>query len=168
MNPRYLILLHCSALIATSAIITSVAHSQTLAAPSIERIDPKTVKLGPVRHESLTPQQIERLRKLQIALAEVDDTPLAKWIDDFRYDAYPDREIAVFEAIAHAYQAFCAARQRTIAQKQDVFALLLDRSGTTNEDTLKNHKLKVLTLQEAKEALSYYRKPAAPILLRQR
>lgn len=173
MNPKYPILLHCAALIATTDMLISVANGQTMpfsteTNPSIERIDPKTVKPGSVRHETLTPQQVERLRKLQIALAEVDDSPLAKWIDDFRYDKYPDREIAVFEAIAQAYQAFCAARQRTIAQKQDAFALLIDRSGTTDEDTLKNHKLKVLTLQEAKEALSYYRKPAAPVLIKQR
>lgn len=149
-------------------MFTSNANSQTPATPPIQRIDPKTVKPGPVRHETLTPQQTERLRKLQIALAEVDDTPLAKWIDDFRYDADPDREIAVFEAIAQAYQTFCTARPRTLAQKQDAFALLLDRSGTTDEDTLKNHKLKILTLQEAKEALSYYRKPSAPIQVIQR
>jgi len=128
-----------------------------------ERIETEKLKPGPVRHETLTPQQIERLRKLQAALAEVDDSPLEKWIDDFRHDADPDREIAVFEAIAQGYQAFCSSRFRTVAQKQDVFGLLLERSGTTEEDVLAHRKLKVLTPEEAREALSYYKKAATPI-----
>jgi len=110
------------------------SDGRTRATPRIERLKTNEIKLGPVRRETLTPQQIERLRKLQVMLAEVDDSPIEKWIDDFRYDADPDREIAVFEAVAEAYQAFCSARPRTLAQKKDAFGLLLDRSGSTDED----------------------------------
>jgi len=101
-------------------------------------------------------------------LAEVDDSPLQKWIDDFRHDSNPDREIAMFEAVAEAYQTFCSRHSRTLAQKQDVFGLLLERSGTTEDDVLAHRKLKVLTSEEAKEALSYYHKAAMPIQVIQR
>ena len=135
------------------------AHSygQTRATPRFERLKTDEIKLGPVRRETLTQQQIERLRKLQVALAEVDDSPTEKWIHDFCYDANPDREIAVFEIVAEAYQAFCSARPCTLAQKKDAFGLLLDRSGSTYEDSLKNYKLRVLSIGEAKEVLSYYK-----------
>ena len=131
--------------------------------PRTERVKIDELKSGPVRHETLTPRQVERLRTLHAALSEVDDSPLQKWIDDFRHDANPDKEIAVFEAVAQAYQTFCSSRPRTIAQKQDVFGLLLERSSTTDEDALAHHKRMVLTMAEAREALSYYKKAATPI-----
>jgi hypothetical protein len=143
-------------------------EAQTSPTPRIERIETGTLKLGPVCHETLTPQQIERLHKVQAALSEVDDSPLEKWIDDFRRDADPDREIAVFEAVAQAYQAFCSTRPRTLPQKHDVFGLLLERSGTTEEDILTHRKLEVLTPEEAREALSYYKKAATAIEVIQR
>ncbi|MEA3188676.1 MAG: hypothetical protein QOD99_2506 [Chthoniobacter sp.] len=146
-----------------SLVLSPDSNGQAAPTPRIERIETEKLKPGPVRHATLTPQQIERLRKLQAALAEVDYSPLEKWIDDFRHDADPDREISVFEAIAQAYQAFCSARPRTLPQKQDVIGLLLERSGTTDEDVLAHRKLKVLTTEQAREALSYYKKAAIPI-----
>jgi hypothetical protein len=165
---------HFSIYILALAIICAMqgsgANGQTspAATPRIERLKTEDIKPGPVLHDTLTPHQVERLRKLRAALAEVDDSSLEKWIDDFRHDANPDREIAVFEAIAQAYQAFCTSRPRTLAQKQDVFNLLLERSGTTDEDVLKHRKLKALTIDDAKEALSYYKKAATPIQVIQR
>jgi hypothetical protein len=133
------------------------SDGQTRATQRIERLKTDEIQMGSVRRETLTGQQIERLRKLQVALAEVDDSPIERWIDDFRYDANPDREIGVFEAVAEAYQAFCSARPRDLAQKKDAFGLLLDRAGSTYEDSLKNYELRVLSIAEAKEVLSYYK-----------
>jgi hypothetical protein len=74
----------------------------------------------------------------------------------------------VYEAIAQAYSTFCSTRSRTIAQKQDALGLLVERSGTTDQDALKNHTLKALTHDEATEVLSYYTKTAMPIQVRKR
>jgi hypothetical protein len=166
MMRRELILVAAVAAICVTSL--SCSREQAPDAPTVTRFNVDDIKPGPTRHDSLTPEQVGRIRKLQVALAEVDDSSLEKWIDDFRGDADPDREIAVFEAVAQAYQAFCSSRPRTQAQKQDAFGLLLERSGTSEEDTLGQHKLKVLTLTEAKEALSYYNKEATPIQVRQR
>jgi hypothetical protein len=131
--------------------------------PSTQRIKTQDIEAGPLRHDSLTPQQADRLRAIQAALAEVDTNPLEKWIEAFRRDVNPDREISIFEAIAQAYQTFCAARPRTKAQKQDAYGLLIERSGTTDDDALRNYRLKALTLGEARELLSYYTRSAEPI-----
>jgi hypothetical protein len=131
--------------------------------PSPERVKTQDVEAGPVRHDTLTPQQLNRLRTVQATLAEVDASPLEKWIDDFKRDVNPDLEIAIYEAIAHAYQTFCSARPRTPAQKQDAYGLLLERSGTTDDNALRNYKLKALTIVDARELLSYYNKSAEPI-----
>ena len=127
------------------------------------RIPMKDIQVAPARHEALTPQQIACLQKLQATLAEVDNSLLEKWIDDFKRDENPDREIAVFEAIAQAYQTFCAAHPRTLPQKHDAYSLLSERSGTTDEDALRSYKRNALTEDEAKEVLSYYHKAATPI-----
>src|SRR6266542_1107980 len=131
--------------------------------PSTQRTKTQDIAAGPLRHDSLTPQQVDRLRAIQAVLAEVDTNPLEKWIDDFRRDVNPDREISIYEAIAQAYQTFCASRPRTKAQKQDAYGLLIERSGTTDYNALRNYKLKALTPSEAYELLGYYTKSAEPI-----
>ena len=145
------------------AAITFAIFSCDRPAVSPERVKTQNVEAGPIRHETLTPEQINRLRTVQATLEEVDASPLEKWIDDFKRDVNPDREIDIYEAIAHAYQAFCSARSRTPAQKQDAYGLLLERSGTTDDNALRNYKLKSLTGGEARELLSHYNKSAEAI-----
>lgn len=134
--------------------------------PSIERIKTADIKPGPVRHDTLSPEQKDRIRKIQTALADADHSSLENWIEDFRRDEDPDREIAVYEAIAQAYTTFVATHARTLAQKQDALGLLLERSGNTEAETLKNYQRKVLTVDEAKNLLSFYTKAALPIQVR--
>jgi hypothetical protein len=145
-----------------TALLLAVASCDR-PSPSTQRIKTEDIEVGPLRRDSLTPQQVDRLRAIRAALAEVDKNPLEKWIDAFRRDADPDREISIYEAIAQAYQTFCAVRPRTASQKQDAYGLLIERSGTTDDDALRNYKLKALTPSNARELLSYYTKSPEPI-----
>jgi hypothetical protein len=161
----------CVAFLGLFTIISPYVRAQTAPSSSstpIERIKTQQIEAGPVRHAALTSQQIARIQKLQASLADVDNSPIEKWLDDFKRDENPDREIAVFEAITQAYQTFCSAQQRTLPQKREAYGLLLERSGTTDEDALRNYQLKTLSVNDAKEVLSYYRKAAAPIQIYQK
>src|SRR4051812_46034993 len=79
-------------------------------AGQVKWVDPKTIQPGPIRHEALTENQLARIRALHATFAEVDPNPLEKWIDDFKRDADPDRELAVWERMARAYRRYCETR----------------------------------------------------------
>src|SRR5262245_17247039 len=69
-------------------------------APSqVQWVDPAKLQPGPVRHEQLSADQLERIKKLQQTFREVDAMPLEKWVDDFKRDADPDREIRIYEGM---------------------------------------------------------------------
>lgn len=53
---------------------------------------------------------MERINALQQTFAEVDPTPLAKWVEDFKRDVDPERELRIYEAMAQAYRAYCQGK----------------------------------------------------------
>ena len=59
----------------------------------VEWIDPSKIQSGPIQRDSLTDEQISRIKKLQQTFVEVDGQSLEKWIDNFKRDLDPDREI---------------------------------------------------------------------------
>jgi hypothetical protein len=116
-------------------------------------VDPASLKPGQIRHERLSSGQMERIHKLRDTLAEVHHSPLEKWIDDFKRDADPDKELAVWERIADGYLRYCSRRVLSVEAKKDVFQLLLLRSMASEQEVLNHIKLKTLTVDEAKETL---------------
>src|SRR5262245_2044813 len=112
---------------------------------------------GPIRRQELSPKQMERIYKLRDALAEVERSPIEKWVDNFKRDADPDRELSVWEKIADGYTRYCSKRPLSIEAKEDVFQLLLLRSMASEQDVVNHIKLKTLTVDEAKETLKEFR-----------
>ena len=94
-----------------------------------EWIDPSKLTPGEVRHQSLTDSQISRITELQQTFKEVDPTPLEKWIDDFKREQDPDREIAIWGSIVSPYRKFASSEGVDLAMKNEAFGLLLMRSG---------------------------------------
>ena len=109
-----------------------------------EWVDPAQLKAGPIRHEALKEKQLERVTYLQSVFREVDPTPLEKWIEDFRRDENPDRDLS-------------------IAAKKEVYGVVLMRSGAPDAEVLKHLNLKKLTLQDAKEIMALFSTEPAPI-----
>jgi len=127
-------------------------------------IDPNKIIPGPIRHPTLTDQQVARITALQKTFAEVDDSSLEKWLDDFKHDANVDRELSVYEHIASAYSSYTAATQRLgPAAKREVYALLMLRSGSTEAETLARAKLQNLDETQARAALRGYTEPPHPV-----
>jgi hypothetical protein len=115
-----------------------------------------SLKPGPIRDQGLSPRQIERIYKLRDTLAEVEHSPIEKWIDNFKRDANPDNELAVWEKIATGYLRQCSRMPLSMEAKKDVFQLLLLRSMASEEEVLKRVKLKTLTIDEAKATLKEF------------
>jgi hypothetical protein len=105
---------------------------------------------------------------LQKVFSEVDPTPLTKWISDFSRDQNPYREIKIWEDMAAPFERFTSKRELTDQAKKEAFQIILLRSGASEEETLKNLKIKELTDAEAKEILAGYSSEPAPIRVYQK
>jgi hypothetical protein len=131
--------------------------------------DPKSLEPQPSRSSSLTPEQKRRVEKLQATLAEVDDSSVAKWEEDFEKDRSPERELQAWESIAEAYRAYCSSQSLSTAQKMEVVKLLLVRSTTANEqEVLKRTPVAALTAAQAAAAVRTFKGTAAPIEVEQK
>ena len=124
--------------------------------PDARWVDPASLKPGPPGRQGLSPKQMERIYKLRDSLAEVEHSPIEKWVDNFKRDANPDKELAVWERIADGYTRYCSKRPLSIEAKEDVFQLLLLRSMASEREVLNHVKLKNLTVDEAKETLKEF------------
>src|SRR5262245_29705834 len=89
---------------------SNAPDSQNASASRTQWVDPAKLQPGPIQRENLTREQVERITRVQEIFKEVDPTPLAEWIDDFKRDLDPDREIRIYEAMAMAYAGFCTGR----------------------------------------------------------
>jgi hypothetical protein len=118
--------------------------------------DHASLQPGQARHQKLSPKQMERINRLRDALAEVERSPIEKWIDNFKRDANPDNELEVWERIAAGYLRYCSRKPLSREAKEDVFQLLLLRSMASEREVLGHVKLKNLTVDEAKETLKEY------------
>ncbi len=121
--------------------------------PKIERVNPADLKPNSIQHEQLTEEQLQRIRKLHETFAEVDKSSLETWIDNFKRDMNPNKEIAVWEHIAKAYTNYVSQKNLSLDAKEDVFQTLLMGSMSSDEETTKSLKLKVLLQDEARKIL---------------
>ena len=119
----------------------------------VQWIDPSKIQPGPIRHESLPEDMVERIKAVQAVFAEVDPTPPAKWVEDFKRDMNPDRELAIWEAMAGAYTSYSKGRDLSLVEKKELFGILLTRSGSSTEDALAHLELKSFNKDQAREAM---------------
>src|SRR5262245_19673392 len=126
-------------------------------------VEVNKLKPGPIRHSTLTDKQMARIERLQEIFSEVSPQPLEKWVDDFKRDMNPDNELAVWESMATAYQTFVASKTLPQDGKKDAFGVVLLRSCASEEQVLKDLKLNVLTVEEAKELMNLMPLKPSPI-----
>lgn len=68
---------------------------------------------------------------------EVDSSPLEKWIEDFKRDMNPDREIAIWERMAEDYINHCSQRKLSLRAKKQFFLKLLTQSSLSDTIIIK-------------------------------
>jgi hypothetical protein len=130
---------------------------------STQWVDPKKLEAGPIRHTNLTEVQISRVQKLQKVFSEVDRSPIEKWMEDFKRDANPDMELATWEAMATAYEAFTTSNSLTLGGKKEVFQIVLLRSAAPDDEVLKHLDLKVLSEKDAREIMALFAAKPKPV-----
>ena len=126
-------------------------------------IDPNKLEAGPIRHSNLTEDQISRVRRVQRVFSEVDPSPIEKWIEDFKRDENPERELAIWEGMASAYAGYTASNSLTLDGKKEVFQVVLMRSGSSDDEVLKRLELKILTEKDVRGIMALFSRKPEPI-----
>jgi hypothetical protein len=79
---------------------------------------------GPLQHESLSPDQLQRVAGLRDVLVEAYPMTLDGWVDGFMRDADPESEIQLIEACAVIYQRLAAQVSLSPPEKKRLYAVL--------------------------------------------
>lgn len=77
---------------------------------------------GPIRHASLPPNMLVRLRLIRESLLEVFPVSWTQTIDNFRRDMHPDRELAIWEFAAGIYLAVRNEFELDLHERQRVYS----------------------------------------------
>ncbi|HEX8199045.1 MAG TPA: hypothetical protein VF590_01055 [Isosphaeraceae bacterium] len=79
---------------------------------------------GPIQHEALSPDQLQRIVRLRDVLAEAYPMTLDGWIDGFLRDTNPEAEIQIIEACAVAYQRLASQASLSADEKKRLYSVL--------------------------------------------
>jgi hypothetical protein len=74
--------------------------------PRIERVDPSDIRPGPIRHESLPPELLERIEAIHGILGPNLGSTLEQFEIGFMRDMNPESEVAIWCSITLAWQSF--------------------------------------------------------------
>lgn len=125
---------------------------------------PAKLQQGPIRHQKLSNELDARIRKFEPTFAEVYSRTHEEWLDGFQRDDNPESEVAIWEAIASAYQGFISSRALSLDAKREAFGLLLVRSAGDEQHALSGATLRHLSSADAEELLRFYTSTPHPIL----
>jgi hypothetical protein len=116
----------------------------------------KDLNLNTPVHGSLTDQQLKEIKRIHHAFAEVSSSSLEEFIDGFKRDQNPGREIAVWLAMADAYERFTLNKHvEEHDKKQEAYDVILLRSMMTEEEVMKKINFTYLSGDEVHEIFSY-------------
>ena len=129
---------------------------------------PQAVRLadlqpGPIRHVKLDADLEARIRNFEPIFAEVYPKSHEEWLDGVMRDLNPEPEIAIWEAMAAAYQTFTEKHTLTVDARKEAFGLLLMRSAADEQTTLSGAKLRHLSPAEAEEIVKLYSAQPQPV-----
>lgn len=130
-----------------------------------QTLNPNDIQISEVVHDSLTAEQIEKIKKIQSTFAEVYPVSLEQTITDFKRDQNPDSEIDIWLQMVDAYEKYLSSKKGNVdlKTKLEVYKLILSRTMMSEEEAIVNTKLTILTEKEAREILSYYTAIPDPI-----
>lgn len=150
MKPLHILVLALSAVSSScERAPQGQSAAKTAAGEDVKWVDPKTIQPGTIKRDSLSDEQMTRIRALQAVFIEADGQSVEQWVDSFKRDADPDKELRVWERMAKAYRAYCEGKQLSAEAKKDVYRIVLLRSMASEQDVLERIKLNELSRHDA-------------------
>ena len=71
-----------------------------------QNIDLSKIRIGPIRHESLSPELLERISAVYDVIGPYLDTNLEKFELSFMRDSHPESEVAIWMSITAAWISY--------------------------------------------------------------
>lgn len=127
---------------------------------NIENLTP-----GPIVHESLNKEQLDKIKFIQETFNEVYPISLDETITNFKRDQNPDNEINIWLNMAKAFQPFAKENkgEERLEIRKEAFKLILMRSMMPEKEVISSVDLKLLSDNETQEILNNYTLDAKPI-----
>jgi hypothetical protein len=122
----------------------------------VVQVDPRTLQPGPIQRDALSDEQMTRIRTLRATFVEVDGLTVEQWVDNFKRDMDPDRELRIWERIAKAYRTYCDGKKLSLKAKKEVYRVVLLRSMSSERDVLEKIKLTELSREDAIAVMKSY------------
>lgn len=125
-----------------TSIHRKLRWEEQLRTAPIETIEISKIDFGPIVHDELSPSLIGRVRLIRAALWGTHTHSMNFWVDGFKRDHHPEREVEWWEHIAACYLEFIKSRRLSHEQIDAVFAsLFLLGNGEKPEDLAKYRAL---------------------------
>lgn len=114
---------------------------------------------------TLTNDQERRVSIAYRILGNIFPDSLSAWVDDFRKDRTPEREIKILEGIAKAFSKVDSRFSLSTDSAKEVYTLLLMRSGSKKSDVIRNYQPKLFSPKNVSEILDCYELKPMPIVV---
>lgn len=149
----------------TTLVVCLLGCGGTTSTPesTVEWIDPNEIQQGPTLHDELPDALLTRIKAVHETFADVDGTPLEKWIDDFKRDLDPEGNISIWEYMQVAYNSYCNDRELSLEARKEVFKIVLMRSMMPDDDVLARLDLEHVPADDVRSILAAYPGDAKPI-----
>lgn len=131
----------------------------------IVNLDSDQIKIGEIVHDTLSADNLIKIKHIQSTFQEVYPSTLEETINNFKRDQNPDNEIAIWLDMSSAYKKYLMSKndKLDLPRKREVFKLLLSRSMMPSNEAILNAELKILDENEANKVLSFYTESPKPI-----
>jgi hypothetical protein len=101
------------------------AHQRLLAGATRKDVPFRELKVGPIRHRTLSDAMLARIRLINRVFADIIPQDEKKAIENFKRDADPERELRLWETMAAAFLKLTSARRLTITRRRAIVGDLL-------------------------------------------
>lgn len=91
---------------ATASVVLFGWYNRDMSTPDPEFVDPKKLKPGPIRNESLPPEMLETIRAVYEVIGSYISTTLEQFEIGFMRDMHPENEAAIWCSITAAWLAY--------------------------------------------------------------
>ncbi|MFH7005001.1 hypothetical protein [Flavobacterium bizetiae] len=163
MTKNYLILIVGLILI---LVATFMFYKKAQKNEKTQTIIPNNLVPGPIVHDKLSDEQIEKITKIQTVFYDVYPVSLEETITNFRRDRNPDNEIKVWFTMMQTYEKFVSNHPDiTLEKKSEAFKLILTRSMMDEDKVRAQTETQLLTNNEVNEIFSYYTEKSQPLLI---
>ncbi|MEP1488454.1 MAG: hypothetical protein ABJL44_16490 [Algibacter sp.] len=137
-------------------------------ASNTETINIENLTPGPIVHESLNNEQLEKIKFIQKTFNEVYPISLEETITNFKRDQNPNNEINIWLNMSKTFQSFALKNsgEEKIEVRKEAFKLILMRSMMPEKEAISSSDLKVLSKNEIHEVLNNYTLKAKPITVK--